>query len=188
MSHKILVVDDSHTIRKIIKTNLDRLGIQGVLEASDGDAAVGAVAMNPDISIILMDYNMPNMNGLTALKKIRENKACRAKVIVISSVFTQAITDSFRGLGVSGFLTKPFDLQKFNDILVPIMSGSAPAIEKPKVKGIPKEEVIRLFRDENPTIRLDGLFVEFEFTREKIKLDVDSIARNGSIYTELASS
>ncbi len=186
MSHRILIVDDSQTIRKIIKTNLDRLGIKDALEASDGEGALRMVATNPDISIIFMDYNMPNMNGLTALKKIRENKEHKAKVIVISSAFSQTVIDSFRGLGVSGFLTKPFDLQKFNDILMPIMSGSAPAVETPKVKGIAKEDVVRLFRDESPSIRLDGLFVEFQFAQERIKLDIDSIARNGSIYTELA--
>lgn len=185
MSHKILIVDDSQTIRKIIKTNLNRLGVQNILEASDGESALRLMAIHSDTGIIFMDYNMPNMNGLTALKKIRENKACKAKVIVISSAFTQAVMDSFRGLGVSGFLVKPFDLQKFNDILMPIMGGTSLAIEQADSKGIPKEDVIRLFREESPAIKLDGPFVEFEFAREKIKLDVDSIARNGSIYTEL---
>lgn len=186
MANKILIVDDSHTIRKIIKTNLSRLGIENVIEASDGEAGIRATIANSDIDVIFMDYNMPVVNGLTALKKIRENKACKAKVIVISSAFTQEIMNGFRGLDVEGFLVKPFNLEKFNDVLVPIINGVAPGVEKPNTHGIPKEDVIRLFRDEKPSVRLDGLFVEFEFATEKIKLDVDTIAKSGSIYTELS--
>ena len=69
---KILVVDDSSTMRRIIKNTLNRLNYTDILEAEDGAVAWQIMKQNKDIEIVITDWNMPNMNGLELVKKIRK--------------------------------------------------------------------------------------------------------------------
>jgi two-component system chemotaxis response regulator CheY len=186
MKLKVLVVDDSQTIRKIVRTNLERIGINNILEVSDGESALRTLSANPDINLMFIDYNMPVMNGLAAVKKIRENKAYdQLKIIVISSAFDPSLMGNFEKLNVAGFIAKPFDLQKFNSTVAPILESPVEAVGAGVQKGVPKEDVIRLFSTEKPDINMNGKFVEFDFKNEKIKLEVDVISRYGSVYVEL---
>lgn len=186
MNFKILVVDDSQTIRKIIRTNLERMGIKSIFEAGDGESALRTLSANPDINLMFIDYNMPVMNGLAAVKKIRENKAYdHLKIIAVSSAFDPSLMGSFEKLNVAGFIVKPFDLQKFNSTVAPILESPVEAVGAGVQKGVPKEDVIRLFGSEKPDINMNGKFVEFDFKNEKIKLDVDVISKYGSVYVEL---
>jgi two-component system chemotaxis response regulator CheY len=188
MSYKALIVDDSQTIRKIIRSNLERIGIKDILEASEGESALRTLAANNGINLMFIDYNMPVMNGLAAVKKMRENSAYNAiKIIAVSSSFDAALIESFEKLSISGFITKPFDLQKFNSSIAPILDAPVPSVGGGETsdKGMPKEDVIRLFSSEKPDVHINGKFVEFDFKNEKIKLDVDVISRYGSVYVEL---
>lgn len=183
-----LIVDDSITIRKIIRSNLERLGVKEIIEANDGENALRALSVNSGINLMLIDYNMPNMNGLAAVKKMKEKESYgHIKVVVVSSSFDAGLIDSFEKLGVNAFITKPFDLQKFNSAIQPIldMPGDSAGAGQKSEKGVPKEDVIRLFSSEKPEIKLEGKFVEFDFKNEKIKLDIDTISRYGSVYVEL---
>jgi len=188
MAYKVLIVDDSQTIRKIIRSNLDRIGVKEIYEAGEGESALRVLAANSGINLMFIDYNMPIMNGLSAVKKMRESNAYDAiKIIVVSSSFDASLIENFEKLNVAGFITKPFDLQKFNSTISPILDAPAPSAGGGSVsdKGMPKEEVIRLFSTEKPDVHMNGKFVEFEFKNEKIKLDVDVISRYGSVYVEL---
>lgn len=188
MSYKALIVDDSQTIRKIIRSNLERMSIKDIIEASDGESALRALSANSGINLMFIDYNMPIMNGLETVKKMRENKAYDTiKIIALSNSFDAGLIDSFEKLCVAGFISKPFDLQKFNSSLIPILEAPVPTVVGGEIseKGVPKEDVIRLFGSEKPDVRLNGRSVEFDFKNEKIKLDVDVISRYGSIYVEL---
>jgi two-component system chemotaxis response regulator CheY len=70
---KFLVVDDSSTMRRIIKNTLKKIGINpgNILEASDGAEAWQALQEDPDISVVLTDWNMPNMNGLELVNALK---------------------------------------------------------------------------------------------------------------------
>ena len=69
---KILLVDDSRTIRNIQKNVLKQLGHSDVAEAADGVEALDLIGQSrPDL--VLIDWNMPNMDGITLVQKIREN-------------------------------------------------------------------------------------------------------------------
>jgi len=188
MSYKVLIVDDSQTIRKIIRSNLERINIKDITEASEGESALRALSTNDGINLMFIDYNMPVMNGLAAVKKMRENKAYDTiKIIAVSSSFDSTLIESFEKLSVAGFITKPFDLQKFNNSITPILDAPVPGAGSGETseKGMPKEDVMRLFGSEKPDVSMNGKFVEFEFKNEKIKLDVDVISRYGSVYVEL---
>lgn len=68
---RILLVDDSTTMRRIQRNTLEKLGYTDVTEADDGVQAVKAVAAAP-FDLVLMDWNMPNMTGIEFLQNLRE--------------------------------------------------------------------------------------------------------------------
>ncbi len=67
---KALVVDDSTTMRRIVKNALGQAGVADVVEAANGLEAV-TCAKDPEVGLILMDWNMPEMSGIDAVRKIR---------------------------------------------------------------------------------------------------------------------
>lgn len=115
--NKILLVDDSKTIRMLIKRNLRQAGIEAaeILEAEDGAQGLAvAVAESPDL--IISDWNMPEMSGMELLQ------ALRAQGITTTFGFiTSESTDTYReqalAAGASFLLTKPFNADSFADAL-----------------------------------------------------------------------
>jgi len=103
----ILVVDDSPTVRKLISGKLEKCGHE-VHCSSDGDEAINKLEeLRPDL--ILLDINMPRMDGYQACKLIRSNPATKdVPVVMISG--KDGFFDKVRGrmVGTSGYITKPF--------------------------------------------------------------------------------
>lgn len=184
--YKVLIADDSQTIRKIIRLNLEKFGIKTVLEAADGENALRVLGANSDINLLFLDFTMPGINGLEVMRKVRDMKAFTTlRTIVVSSSVDDRLTQAFAPYSVTGFIAKPFDLQKFNAILRPILDDTSTPKAPMSEKGIPKEDVIRLFNGETPKILFSGKHIEFDFQSEKIKLDVDTISRYGSLFSDL---
>ncbi len=110
MSLNILIVDDSAVMRKIIIKALNESGYgdSTIIEASDG--IEGLKAFNPNkTDLVLADWNMPNMNGLEFVKKIREIKT--AKKIVIIMITTEGSAGKMEeamNSGVDNYIPKPF--------------------------------------------------------------------------------
>ncbi|RKY36872.1 MAG: two-component system response regulator [Candidatus Omnitrophota bacterium] len=105
---KILVVDDSSTMRRIIKNTLARLGYSNVVEAEHGIDGLGKLKEG-DFSLILTDWNMPEMDGLTFVKSVRGSDTF--KHIPIIMVTTEAAkTEVVEALkqGVNDYVVKPF--------------------------------------------------------------------------------
>ncbi len=83
---KLLVVDDSSTMRRIIKNTLARLNYKDVLEAEDGVVAWRVMCENDDIDMLITDWNMPEMNGLELVKKVRaESKYDDMPIIMVTT-------------------------------------------------------------------------------------------------------
>ena len=83
---KVLVVDDSSTMRRIIVNTLSRLGYKDTVQGADGVEAWEAMQANPDIGVVITDWNMPNMNGLELVKKIRaEEKYVDIPIIMVTT-------------------------------------------------------------------------------------------------------
>ncbi len=70
----ILVVDDFSTMRRIIKKILKTLNLTNVLEAEDGAKAWGIMTVET-VNLVICDWNMPTMNGLELLEKVRQNES-----------------------------------------------------------------------------------------------------------------
>ena len=110
---RVLLVDDSSTIRNIQKKILISKGHTEISEAGDGVQGLSAYNLQrPDL--MLVDWNMPNMDGLTLVKKIREVD----KSVLILMVTTEAektrVIDAI-GAGVNNYVVKPFTAQILSD-------------------------------------------------------------------------
>ncbi len=106
---KILLVDDSATMRRIQKTQIGGLGITDVLEASDGSQALAVLKENMPIDVILLDWNMPVMDGFTFLKKVRENQTFKSvKIIMCTSESEKTRVVEALKAGANNYLVKPF--------------------------------------------------------------------------------
>jgi two-component system chemotaxis response regulator CheY len=119
---KILVVDDSSTMRRIIMNTLKSLGYENVVQAADGVEAWEALQQNPDIGLLMTDWNMPNMNGLELVKKIRADE--RYKNLPIIMVTTEGgkkeVIMALKA-GVNNYIVKPFDKKTLKEKLEAIL-------------------------------------------------------------------
>lgn len=103
---RVLLVDDSGTMRTIQKRCLAKLGIENVLEAEDGVQALQLFNQG-QFDIVLTDWNMPKMDGLTLLKELRQvNK--EIPIIMITTEAERARVVMAIQCGVSDYLVKPF--------------------------------------------------------------------------------
>jgi two-component system chemotaxis response regulator CheY len=119
---KILVVDDSSTMRRIIVNTLARLGYKDVVQAADGVEAWNAMQANSDIGVVITDWNMPNMNGLELVKKIRaEEKYVDIPIIMVTTEGGKAEVITALKAGVNNYIVKPFTPQVLKEKLQAVL-------------------------------------------------------------------
>lgn len=115
---KLVVVDDSSTMRRIIKNTLSRLGYDSIFEGEDGIQGWDILDKNPDIGMLITDWNMPNMNGLELVKKVRAD--ARFKDLPIIMVTTEGgkgeVITALKA-GVNNYIVKPFTPQVLKEKL-----------------------------------------------------------------------
>jgi DNA-binding NarL/FixJ family response regulator len=103
---KFLIVDDHALIREALHAVLKQLKREAVIfEASNGCQAVHIVEEHPDISLILLDINLPDRDGFSVLRELRDRYATIAIIIISSSIDQDAVKRAFK-LGALGFITK----------------------------------------------------------------------------------
>jgi two-component system, chemotaxis family, chemotaxis protein CheY len=106
---KLLVVDDSNTMRRILKTQLESMGITSIVEASNGEEALGVLQQNMPIDIIILDWNMPVMDGITFLKKVRADASYKGvKIVMCTSESEKTRVVEALKEGANNYLVKPF--------------------------------------------------------------------------------
>ncbi|MEX0725918.1 MAG: response regulator [Planctomycetaceae bacterium] len=103
---KVLLVDDSGTMRTIQKRCLNKLGVEDVVEAEDGRQALEKFSA-AKFDVVLSDWNMPVMDGLSLLKEIRQLNQ-EIPVIIITTEAERARVVAAIQSGVSDYLVKPF--------------------------------------------------------------------------------
>jgi two-component system chemotaxis response regulator CheY len=119
---KVLVVDDSSTMRRIIVNTLSRLGYKDTVQGADGVEAWEAMQSNPDIGVVITDWNMPNMNGLELVKKIRaEEKYIDIPIIMVTTEGGKAEVITALKAGVNNYIVKPFTPQVLKEKLQAVL-------------------------------------------------------------------
>ena len=110
MGKNIMICDDAAFMRMMIKDILSKNGYNVVAEAENGAVAVEKYSeLKPDL--VLMDITMPEMDGIQALKKIRE-KDGNASVIMCSAMGQQAMVIESIQAGAKDFIVKPFQADR----------------------------------------------------------------------------
>ena len=110
MGNKVLLVDDAAFMRMMIKEVLTKNGFEVVGEAENGAIAVEKYnELTPDL--VIMDITMPELNGIEALKQIKEKNA-DAKVIMCSAMGQQSMVIEAIQAGAKDFIVKPFQADR----------------------------------------------------------------------------
>jgi two-component system chemotaxis response regulator CheY len=108
---KLLIVDDSATMRKIIMRVLRQaqIPVKEILEAGNGKEGLQRLVANPDIQLVLSDINMPEMNGIEFVKAVRTRKSKDdLPMIMITTEGGDQMMQTALGEGANGYVTKPF--------------------------------------------------------------------------------
>ena len=117
----ILVVDDSADNLAVISLFLQHQGYR-VVTPNNGEDAVNVAAQTLP-NVILMDINLPGLDGLGATRKIRETEALReVPVIAITAFGTEGFQRAAYDVGVAGYLTKPIDLDRMHQLIARLLS------------------------------------------------------------------
>lgn len=105
----ILIVDDSTTIRRMVKGSLQSLAQTRYIEASTGLEAIEQLALHP-VNLMILDLNMPDLHGLEVVQFMRSHAAYRAiPIIILTTRGDEQGRSLLLNAGASCYLTKPFD-------------------------------------------------------------------------------
>lgn len=112
---RILIVDDSKTMRKIARSVVEKLGYTDICEAVDGQDALGQVpVVNP--GLILLDWNMPNMDGITFLREFRKRNKETPVIMVTTEAEKTRVLEAIKA-GVNNYAVKPFTPEGLSKII-----------------------------------------------------------------------
>lgn len=108
MSLRVLAVDDSLTMREMLRQTLSEAGFNVVLAEDGLDALDRLPEADPDL--ILTDLNMPRMDGFGLIDAVRKGEiSARVPILVLTTESAATLKDKARSVGATGWITKPFD-------------------------------------------------------------------------------
>ena len=122
---RVLIVDDSSVMRKIVGRSLRQAGLDlvQVLEASNGSEALSLARENP-LDLILSDINMPLMDGLEFVRQLRGiESAQHTPVVMITTEAGEGHVVQALSLGASGYIRKPFTPEQIKERVIPLLRG-----------------------------------------------------------------
>lgn len=116
-SLSIMIVDDMATSRGIITMALEEIGIKRIDFRRDGNEALASLVANP-VHLVISDYNMPGLDGLGLLERLRLNRSTsRIGFILVSGRMDKEILEKGNALGMNNFLKKPFNTAQLKSCL-----------------------------------------------------------------------
>jgi two-component system, chemotaxis family, chemotaxis protein CheY len=108
MGKKVIVIDDSQTVRHQVATALRDAGFE-IIEAVDGVDGLDVITRTPDAALVICDVNMPNRSGLELLDIVRKNEAFKSlPVLMLTTEGQPQLIERARKAGAKGWLVKPF--------------------------------------------------------------------------------
>ena len=113
--HKVLLVDDESTMRELLSNLMRQEKCQVVAKAKNGEEAVNMYRIHrPDITFL--DINMPGMDGVETLKKIREIDESAFVCMVSADAFIEMV-EKLMKVGVDGFVVKPISQERIHQVV-----------------------------------------------------------------------
>ncbi|MCW8328106.1 diguanylate cyclase [Photobacterium sp. SDRW27] len=111
--HKAMVVEDSSTVRHHLINLLERQNLQ-VIAANNGQEALEQLELHPDISLVITDHDMPEKDGITMIREIRQqHNRNQIAILGLSGSNDNAMTALYLKAGANDFLNKPFNQEEF---------------------------------------------------------------------------
>ncbi len=133
---KVLVVDDSKLIHQMYRLVLMKFKECKIVDAMNGLEALEILAREKDFDLILLDINMPIMNGVQFMERVGENgMRFRTPIIVISTEGKEEDTVRAMKLGARGYIVKPFKSESLYDLIEKVAAKYSP----PSAAGIVRE-------------------------------------------------
>lgn len=109
---RIMVVDDMSVSRGLLEQALEEIGVEHLSYATDGESALQALSKAP-VHMIISDYNMPKMDGLMLLERLRKTPATqKIGFILVTGSENAEVLKKGQTLGMNNYLKKPFDAAK----------------------------------------------------------------------------
>ncbi len=121
MAKTVLIVDDSSSLRTVVKMALTRAGYD-VLEAADGLEGLARLDEGPRVNLVVSDVNMPRMDGISFLRELKQHARHRfTPVIMLTTEGQDAKKEEGRGAGAKAWIVKPFNPPQLLDAVAKLM-------------------------------------------------------------------
>jgi two-component system chemotaxis response regulator CheY len=105
---KILVIDDSTTVRQQVGIALTQAGFE-VVEAVDGRDGETKITSNRDLALVICDVNMPHVNGIDLLERVKKDgKNPQLPIVMLTTEGQASLIERAKKLGAKGWIVKPF--------------------------------------------------------------------------------
>ena len=123
-----LVIDDSRAVRLIIGNILREMGTE-VIEAGDGREALEQLGQNPEVELVLVDWNMPVMDGLEFIRQVRSQHCYdRVRIVMVTTeTESEQVSRALRA-GANEYVMKPFTREVLTDKLEWLGFSTGPAL------------------------------------------------------------
>jgi two-component system chemotaxis response regulator CheY len=116
-----MIVDDSSTMRKIVGTAL-KSGNYEYIEAENGKDALSKLSGNK-IDFFIVDFNMPEMNGIEFIKELRKNQEyVKTPVVILTTESENSLVEQGKSAGANAWLVKPFEKGKLLEVVGKLLS------------------------------------------------------------------
>lgn len=116
-SLNVLIVDDQQSMRALIRTSLQQIGVTNTREAPDGEAGLRAIIESP-AHLVISDFNMPKLDGLALLRAIRAHPpTSRTAFIMLTGRADRELVQRAVQFGVNNYLVKPFTVLQLKEKL-----------------------------------------------------------------------
>lgn len=116
MPKRVMTVDDSSTVRKVLQMTLSQAGYE-VIEANDGLEAIDKLRSG-EVDMLVTDLNMPNKNGIELIRYVRQQPGHRFMPIIMLTTEAQSdLKAAGKKAGASGWVTKPFKPEQLLSVI-----------------------------------------------------------------------
>lgn len=123
---KILIVEDSPTMCRLYRIVLSSLDPLEILIANDGVEGLDRAAQEPDVDLLIVDINMPQMDGLEFLRRLRGELRIEAPAIVISTEGEEADREAAIRAGANAYLRKPWTPDELLETVRSVWPATSP--------------------------------------------------------------
>lgn len=121
MSKQILIVDDSATMRQMVSFTLASAGFE-VVEAGDGQEAVGKLNAGAKPNLVITDLNMPHMDGISLIKAVRAMPSFKfTPVLMLTTESDEGKKKEGQAAGATGWIVKPFNPEQMLKVVAKVL-------------------------------------------------------------------